>query len=296
MPMIATTGGAPSPLVRDFPFQSWFDSALMQQAIAQQNSAIVLPRKVQIGGQAVQAFPGNQTPIAIDFTLGNGVPSSQILMKPGQIIRPGRFTSFEWGLPFGWLGGGVATILVANNPESDFDAPANAEVVFHRVRLPIIAPNAVNVVPVPNWPIRFPWPNAVNLLGANQGQSPVAGVVAPTKIMARLRAAVVPPGGAVTRFILFNVDEFDRDQNYAVQSVLSGAFTIDVAWQPWVQSGITVAGSGAAVLEYQGIELDLTTPIARLGGDNCALVIVDVTPGGPVLVGTFIDFTRWGVL
>lgn len=308
MPQIALTGGAPAPITQDFPFQSYFDTALMQKALLPQTTSIVgpgapnmpgtPPLTVQTGGLAVQLHPSSMTPIAIDFTLANGVPSSPVLMKPGQIIRPGRFSSFQWGLPFGWLGGGIATILLAQNELSDFGAPANAEVVFHRQRMQIIASTSVAVVPVPNWPIRFPWPGAISgaVGGTPQGQLPTGGVVNPTKIMARLRVSPVPAGGAVTRFILFNIDEFDRTQGYAVPNVLTGACAVDVQWQPFDQSGIAVTG-GTPPLEYQVQELDLTTPIARLGGDNCCVVIVDVTPGGanPV-AGSFIDVVRYGGL
>lgn len=301
MPQIALTGGAPVPIVYDFPFQSYFDSVLLSKALLAQNGTLVGGPKPsgikteQVGGEAVQLLPGSMTPIAIDFVLNNGVPSSPVFMKPGQIIRPGRFSSFQWGLPFGWLGGGIAALLVAQNARSDFGAPANAEVVFHRQRMQIIASTSVAVVPVPNWPIRFPWPGAFSGT-LPQGQLPIGGVVNPTKIMARLRVSPVPAGGAVTRFILFNIDEFDRGASYAVPNVLTGACAVDVQWQPFDQSGIAVTG-GTPPLEYQVQELDLTTPIARLGGDNCCVVIVDVTPGGanPV-AGSFIDVVRYGGL
>lgn len=290
----ALLGGAPIPLTQDFPFQSFFDSALLQGALLPQSGSIVNEKLVQNGGMAVQLGPSSMTPIAIDFNLAQGVPSSPIVMKPGQIIRPGRFSSFRWGLPYGWLGGGVATLLVAQNPQTDFGAPANSEMVFHRQRMIIHSP-AETVAPRSNWPIRFPWPGAVSGMtgGTAQGQLPVGGVVNPTKVMARLRANV-PAGGAVTRFIMFDIDEFDRDSTYAVPTALTAATSVDVVWLPWAQSGITITG-GTGTLEYQVQELDLTTPISRLGGDNCAVVVVDVTPGGPVLTGSFIDIVRYGI-
>lgn len=300
MPQAALLGGAPVPVTFDFPFQSYFDSVLLQGALIPQGTTdIVLGRLQTIGGLAVQLGPSSMTPISIDFNTGNGVPSSPIVMKPGQIVRPGRFGSFRWGLPFGWLGGGVATLLVAQNRETDFGAPANSEVIFHRQRMVIQSPAAVNVALAPNWPIRFPWPGAVSgaVGGAAQGQQPVGGVVNPTKIMARLRMAAVPAGGVVTRFILINIDEFDRGSNYVAQAsgAIGGACSVDVQWQPWGQSGITVAG-GAGALEYQVQELDLTTPIARLGGDQCVVVVVDVTPGAATgAIGQFIDIVRYGI-
>lgn len=304
MPQIALTGGAPVPVTYDFPFQSYFDTALLQKALLPQNGTIVgapAPSGMltqQIGGVAMQLLPGSMTPIAIDFVLANGVPSSPVFVKPGQIIRPGRFSSFQWGLPFGWLGGGVATLLIAQNAESDFGASASAEVVIHRQRMLIQAPNAGPLTLAPNWPIRFPWPGAISGAtgGGPQGQLPVTGVVNPTKVMARLRMGTLGAGGGVTRFIMFNIDEFDRAANYTVPTTgFAGACSIDVQWQPWTQSGISVV-NGAPPLEFQVQEIDLTTPIARLGGDNCAVIVVDVTAAGTPLAGNYIDVVRYGGL
>src|SRR5260221_7507391 len=130
---------------RLFLYQSYFDSTLLQNAILEQtrNSPIVesTVQENQIPGYAIGLHPSSQTPVAIQFKLGAQPSSSQaIVLKPGQVVRPhglprgmnsGAFSGFRWGLPFGWLGGGVATLLVFSTPDADVSWPGTPEVIFH---------------------------------------------------------------------------------------------------------------------------------------------------------------------
>jgi hypothetical protein len=292
---MSLTGGAPVARVRDFPFQSYFDSTLLQAALLEQQPSIVSPRDEQIAGVAAFLHPSSQTPVSIDFIQAGGGP---IILKPGQLIRPGRFGSFSWGLPFGWLGGGLAQLLIAQNMETDLGGSSQAEIIFHRLRIKVIASNAAAVVVTPNWPIRFPWPNALRgTSNTPQGGPAVIGMVTPTKILARLFNVPTLANTARVRLIFVNSDDFDRDATYAIPVAAIGNFpSIDIDWAPWAQSGITLA-NGVGTVENQLQELDIPTPLVRLGGDACCVLAVDVTPGGGnPLVNQFIDVVRYGLL
>jgi hypothetical protein len=280
-----------------FNFQSYFDDTLLERAILQQltNDPIVAStqKEEQVAGYAIGLHPASQTPVAVQFKIGGQPTSSQaITLKPGQIVRPhglppgmkqGSFSGFTWGLPFGWLGGGVATILVFQTPDSDVLWPGNPEVIFHRQRM-LIADGAALPTEAPfNWPLRFPWVNAIQ--GTNnlnqRGQPSIA--VDPTRIMMRLRLANLA-APADMRVIYQASNDFDLDEDGLAIETPVAAF--DMTWGQWASFG---AGALGTQFPFQSLPDLGWKPSADLGG--VVLASQDVN-----LIGAFVDVVRYGRL
>jgi hypothetical protein len=229
--------------------------------------------------------------VAIQFAVG-GQPSQSavLILRPGQTIRPfglpkgrthGAFSGFTWGLPFGWLGGGMATIFVFQTPDSDGAWPGDPEVVFHRQRMKIYAP-ADYPGTIYNWPMRFPWPNA--LLGSNstpQGGKPQLAITQPTRVSMRLRMTSLA-NPADMRIIMQSTNEFE-DNNGAVATTASYQ---DVTW------GSFTAAGGAAPTTYPVQQIE--SNVARLSADDGKFVLVDLSGG--TLAAQYVDVVRWGRL
>jgi hypothetical protein len=87
-------------------------------------------------------------------------------------------------------------------PDADVDLPGQQEVLFHRIRLPILdqaAPPAP-LPTAPNWPLRFPWPSASATLGGaavDQRGAPALAISIPTRMILRLRDRPRGSGGGV---------------------------------------------------------------------------------------------------
>lgn len=146
--------------------QSWF-SADYAGALATQapGDAIVSStrREAQTPGVAVALHPASESPVAVRFR-GGSADSATLVLTPGQVFHVGDFKSFEWGLPFGWLGGGTVLLYVLHTPEAkvDFAGLSTGPVIFHRLRIPV---EAVGANPTPaNWPGAFPWPSAARTI------------------------------------------------------------------------------------------------------------------------------------
>lgn len=152
-----------------FPFQSFFDDTQLSQALAvqPQNQAIVpgTLSRVQAPGFGLGLHPDSQCPVAIQFKSNPGVSdSAPIILTPGQIVYPhgcAPFSGFDVGLPFGWLGGGNAQLVVMKTPEAAVWWAPSSEVVIQRFRAVIVADGAIGGVTF-NYglPIGFPWKNA----------------------------------------------------------------------------------------------------------------------------------------
>ena len=239
---------------RLFAYQSYFDGSLLENAILVQNknSPIVesTVKEEQIAGYSLGLHPSSQTPVAVQFLAGGQPSTSQaITMKPGQIIRPhgvgrngapGHFSGFRWGLPFGWLGGGMAHLIVNPSPDADVLWPGNQEVVFHRTRLHIFQRNALPAAAPKNWPTRFPWTQAAqgSVPLDQSGSANIA--VTPTKTLIRLfnTNPIVLAAAANMRFLVQGSNEFSL--NSAGALILTPTLSVPYTW------GIFAASAGAS--------------------------------------------------
>lgn len=287
---------SPSPaqqISRTFKFQSYFDSTLFEKAILPQltNDPIVAStvKEEQVAGYAIGLHPSSQTPVAVQFKIGGQPTSSQALtLKPGQIVRPhglppgmkqGSFSGFSWGLPFGWLGGGVATIVVFQTPDSDVLWPGNPEVIFHRQRMLVRDSAALPIDPFPfNWPMRFPWINAIQ--GTNnlnqRGQPAIA--IDPTRVLMRLRTTALN-NAQTMRVIYKNTNDFDLDADGLPTDEETG---YDMTWGTW-----TAFDSEFQVQEVPGAIG--FRPSADFGG-------VILVSNNLEMIGLEVDVVRYGRL
>ncbi len=161
-----------------FKYQSFFDGFQLQNAILTQsaNEPIVgsTMEEVKIGGYGLALHPSSQTPVAIlPMVGGSAAQAAPIILRPGQVYRPhgrigvaqGNFSTFRWGIPFGWLGGGLATIYILPSSDASVDWSGDApEIIFQRQQMLVADPTTFGAAgpsdaPL-NWPLRFPWPNA----------------------------------------------------------------------------------------------------------------------------------------
>jgi hypothetical protein len=151
------------------------------------NEAVVAATRqvAHSSGYHLGLHPCSEVPVAVKFT-GRG-ETAAVILKPGETISPGAFDGFEWGLPFGWLGGGHALLYVVHRENSRIEWPAiQREVVIQRVALPVGALTYDEA----NWPSRFPWPNAKR--GANAIPQSAKSILSiqPTRVFARYNGTV----------------------------------------------------------------------------------------------------------
>lgn len=279
-----------------FTYQSYFDSTLLQKAILRQatNDPIVSALESQVTGYAIGLHPSSQTPVAIQFDVGAQPSSSAALViKPGQVIRPfglpkgrasGAFSGFRWGLPFGWLGGGLATLVVFQSPDAKVAWTERSEVIFHRARYKILAAGGISTPFSKNWPLRFPWVQAVfGSSSVDQKGSPSIAIADPTRILMQLRLSTLAAPGGTMRMMFEATNDFGLDSANAI--ITGEAASYDIGWPTWTSAG--VAGvSDYPVLEYQG-------PIARLAADNGGLALYS---GDAALQNQYVDIVRYGRL
>lgn len=242
-----------------------------QQISAQPASEAIVPstaRLEQLPGRLLGLSPVSQCPIAVEF-FGKGAKTEAIILKPGQTVKPfggDWFSEFRWGLPFGWLGGGVAYVGIAAADDGQiWWGGGDPEVMFHRVAF-----RFGSAFTNPNWPIRFPWPNARSLASGTsgaQGGQPVLALSG-TRVLARLDTAVPLAAPGTMRVAIKNTDHFD-------DSVAS-----------WVEDVVWPMGVAYPIIE-------VGTPLAALGGDNAILSITDVDGN---LAGLYVEFIRYGRL
>jgi hypothetical protein len=288
-----------------FNYQSYFDSTLLQNAILPQsvNEPIVdsTLQKANIGGYSFGLHPSSQCPVAIQPTVGGqGASSQAIILRPGQIYRPhgmpggnaGNFSGFRWGLPFGWLGGGVATLYVFPSADADVAWPGNAEVLFHRQRMLVYGlggsiPAAATPAPK-NWPLRFPWTQAAR--GATQITQAGAAIVSisdPTRIEMSLR--MITLANPNTMRIFFNeTNDFDLDSAGAV--IPTPVRFIDYVWGTYA-SDVNLAGT---YFDTAYPVVELTGEICRLAADDGGLLLWALTGSAGEIDGQYVDICRYG--
>jgi len=295
-----------------FPWQSWFDSTLLEQAIAVQpaGTTIVSPQSSQYGGHSLILHPSSQCPIAVTSkALGGGGAPTVYVLKPGQSVSPlgGQpLRTFTWGLPYGWLGGGMATLLVAQQPSEPSNGFGAVEIPFHRARFAIKQPTDLTTSgygnsPL-NWPIRFPWVQSFNSGGIAQPGQPILAPE-PTRIVMVLRGLSTLGANANMRAIIQGADDLDLDAGGVAQAltVVNPAFE-EFTWNAWTSIGT----SGNLATQNPAITIDLSSDtgkaLMRLG---CSGVPVQTTAvgvtfvddsGSGLLAGAYVDVIRYGRL
>jgi len=267
-----------------FPYQSYFDTTALSRAILMAgvaNPIIDSTRQyAQTKGVGVALHPCSQSPVAIKFK-GGDADSAVINLTPGQRVFPGDFHEFEWGLPFGWLGGGTVVLYVIHDRKAEIDFPASdSPIIFQRLRMPILD-GVVDAAPVINWPLSFPWSNATRVNGAvtaPQQAAPLFHVI-PTNTLMRFNAAAGFIAALDLVLQIRNCDPFDLNSapdqaaGYANQNHF-----FPITFNPVLGPNVPAP-------------LWLTDPVTDLAGDFAAVSILDPASGG---LATFVDVVRYG--
>jgi hypothetical protein len=298
---IPSTGKSDAPVVQlasKFPFQSYFDDTLLNRAIlkAPQGEQIIpsTKRSEAIAGYAVGLHPSSQTPVAVRFMKGAQATDSGVLvLKPGQIVRPngeqansdGRFSGIEWGLPFGWLGGGNATIVIFRTSDTKVSWLDRSEVIFHRQRMQIVAPAAVPAEANlrPNWPVAFPWAAAIMGASAIPQQGEPILSVKPTRVAMMLRGDLAD---AATMRMYFIGDTAFTQGSDGLEDLAAAPPGYDVSWGAWAS---VASAQYATQYQFQFLPVEAF----RMSSVNGQMVLVDVTG---TLAGMFVDVVRYGEL
>jgi hypothetical protein len=262
-----------------YQFQSYFDSALLHTAIQLQSpgDAIVASTKQfsQSKGYGIAVHPQADCPMAFRFR-GGSADGATLIVCPGQVFYPGSFDTFEYGLPFGWLGGGSALFYILHHPEArvDFSGAGRAPIVCHRARF--IIEGAFPGTVSRNWPRTFPWPAAAMGAGpAPQDGAPLIDFEPEIAIM-RLRSSIANP--ATLTFQWHGVDDLDLTGANPPVLTLTDYTDTDISF-PAVP-----AGSGGFPF------VTMPPEIHRLGCSTGGLNIIDPTTA---LNGVYIDIVRY---
>lgn len=291
-----------------FPYQSYFDSTALHTAVRDPGAGDFLAKdnlqSENIAGYGVALHPSSETPVAVEFQRAQGSQAgSKVILKPGQIVYPfgreasARFEGLRFGLPAGWLGGGMATLVVITSPEALLDWPKEEqEVVFHRQRIlvqRVSIYNWNNTVWPRNWPTRFPsmtTRRAGTGLTLDQSGRPSLRV-APTRTQLSLRVNTIP-APVTTRMVLLGSEAFELDNVGALDT--PGRFT-DVVWPETVDLG------GNPPPQYPVVEFK-SGPLVSLGTErvaNCGLIVLgDTSATLQPVAGTpiYMDIVRYGHL
>jgi hypothetical protein len=293
-PLLAEISSPAQQVSRVFDFQSYFDSTLLENALLRQptNDPIVSAREEQMPGYAVGLHPSSQTPIAIEFRVGAQKSSSgPLILKPGEFIRPyglpggkqGAFSGFRWGLPFGWLGGGLATMKVFQTPDAYVEWPEHAEIIFHRARYEILTPSTVPATIAGNWPMRFPWTQAAfGAVPISQAGDPALAVT-PTRAMMVLRLETLAAAADAIAYFQGSND-FGLDSAGAV--IAGEVVGVPITFGTRAPLNLTNIAT-----EYQ-VE-DAPSDMMRLSADFGGMALVSDDAD---IQGAFVDITRYGRL
>jgi len=283
----------------NFPYQSYFDQTLLQNALLEQpkNNPIVNPQLAGLTGFGIGLHPSSETPVAIQVqTNGAAGGSTVYVLKPGMTIWPGSdsFSGFTWGLPFGWLGGGLATLLVFQTKDAVVEWDDDNELCFHRATFAIKQPadltaaGSFNNAPK-NWPMRFPWAEAISGSSTvNQKGTPLIMMARPTKVIMALRGATTLAAAAAMRMAFQQTNDLSVDATGASSATPSPVFE-DVNWPLFNSFGTSgnMASHNAMIVREQGI--------GRLSADDGGMLLIDVS-GAARLNGLFVDIARYGKL
>lgn len=298
-----------------FAQQSFFDNALLELAVLDQGVGNFIAKntvqQVDVAGYGVALHPTSETPVAVEFQrAGQQGSTATVILKPGQILFPfgrskeDRFQGLKWGLPYGWLGGGLAHLVIITSPEVVLDWPkANDEVIFHRQRVPVY-PLATDFAAISalyadgsgprNWPTRFPARTTRRLGTAiaridQSGQPSIR--VQPTRTALQLRLSAVAASG-ITRFVFLAPEALI---NAAPAAVPTESSVFDVTW------GVTALVGAGLTLPAQFMVQEFTGgPLVTLGIEQPAMTGVVVFSDGASAAlnagagNVFIDIVRYG--
>lgn len=298
-----------------FVFQSYFDDALAEKALLRQspnqpivastlNGGLGTKNPVQVNGYGLGLHPSSETPVAVQFSTGAQQGSSPTYrLRPGQVIwphgrpggltKPGYFSGFNWGLPFGWLGGGSATLVVLRTADAVVTWPTDhIEIVYHRIRLNINTSAEINALisggkyngPI-NWPQRFPWPAAV--FGANslpQGGQP-ALAIQPTRTALSLRTSSLLAASDM-RMYFVGSDPWAQLSTGVID--LTDVRATDIEWGTWSQQAGVMPPFNSA------FQTQILTGEAERYAANAGAVVLGAVDAA--LNDLKVDFVRYGRL
>lgn len=289
-----------------FPLQSYFDAAAelttpaSMAILAQpQNNPIVpstFKRKTGQSGYALGLAPWSQSPIAVQFDFGDEGQSAPVILKPGEVKIPNGkkpFKGFDFGLPFGWLGGGLVSLFLFKTPDAraEWGVGPSSEVLFHRFRTTILtAPAASAPTSAANWPDRFPWPSCYRYVaGANpvvQSGQPSLKITEQTRTMMQLnQGATSITGDNIARIVFWGSDPFAIGSD-GLTPVNTSQFFYDLNW-PDRDSAVTIGNNLSPIIE-------LPSSIATIPANVFGIAIY--APIGSVLIGMTVDIVRYGRL
>ena len=294
----------------DFAYQSYLSSIDLEKGVLDPGIASLITSSTRQVDVQATAFglalrPESETPVAVEFR-GRGSQKSSALLKPGQVIYPNgkdpgdEFSGFSWGLPYGWLGGGLATLVVLTSPRAKIDWPTpNRDLVIQRQRMRIWAKTqAISALTIPsNWPTRFPSlgvqrPGVAGVNLAAGGRPSLK--VHPTKVLVRLRSAAALTQLSTVRLAMFNTHLLDLQSNGAASPVAQGVTFRDLDFGAYAMAG---ADAFAVCPQFQTVSFS-DGPLVELGcelGSLAGVVAVD-TGNGDDLSGAYLDILRLGRL
>lgn len=277
----------PAQYVENFLFQSYFDSAKLEKAIlASPPNAVITPsteRTVDVQGYGVALDPASETPVAITLVSSWGGVAGTLILKPGQTIKPGfAFNGLRWGLPKGWLGGGLAILNVLRAPSADlYYVGETKPVIFHRTRLVIEADGAVLPTLRRNWPSRFPWTQAIRDAAVTQKSGPI-GSIRQSQVLLRLRSNDAASARSL-RFVFRGAFNFDAAADGTV-----GATDLDSVWRD-----VTFPLNPGAAPTYSVVTLPAEA--LPINCDEGGVTVLNVS-GDATLTGKYIDVVRYGTI
>lgn len=297
-----------------FPMQSYFSTTLLHLGVADQGVGNPIAKNTiksqNTAGYGLALHPSSETPVAVKFEKAGVTGSTAtVILKPGQVLFPfgrgreARFEGFSWGVPFGWLGGGLATLYVITSPEVHLDWPRDdAALIFHRQRMKIYAHDDAwadvvldaTTALTRNWPTRFPSPTTRR--GSASASVPTLDAsgspsirVQPTRTVFMLRAKTIA-NPATLRFFILAPEAFEND----VVVPLTEAPYQELTW------GTTANVGGAGVPDQFMVQEVVGGPLATLGCERAAPngIVAFVTAAHadlePVGSAVYLDVVRYG--
>lgn len=313
--VLPESNSAANQISKTFPYQSYYNNTLLERAILEQatNNPIVQSTLAtqQLSGYAIGNHPDSQTPVAVVFS-GDGRQSGSAshVIPPGAVIRPtgsfktgSGFQSFQWGLPFGWLGGGTATIVVFQTPDSVAQWTPRTQVLFHRMRAQVYAPadlpaaGALATDWPRNWPFRFPSlltqrsPVASPATIINQGGAPQIAISQPGQTLLRLHTTVNSTSSL--KAVFYHTTDFSDELTTQPSPIPLDSIEFSVpARTPYAYT--------TGYTEYTLFEAPLA--LSRLGCDGASTTAASLVAGvvfvsdDTNLQGQYIDVARYGFL
>lgn len=302
--MKSETLGTVVQITERYPLQSYFD-ALAEATTPKSMAVLVQPTGEPIikstkkstdnqSGYCIAVTPDSEAPLAISFDFGDAGASAVVVVRPGEVYVPAgdkQFKGFSYGLPFGWLGGGVVTFNVYKSPNARVDFASKPDkVLFHRFRTTILAAPAGAFVPPEyvNWPSKFPWNKAyfyqTGVAPAIQASKPSMVIKEPEAVLRLNTGGVDIAATNVCRMVFFGTDAFGIGADGVTASSADNLF-YDLNWP--IPTNIAVGTDAKPVI-------DLPLPIARLASNQWGVAIY--APALSALIGMTVDIARYGRL